>query len=127
MSGSWLRRFIMNLCNAPTLSFPDGVEDFVVYCDASNQGLGCVLMQRGKIHYHPSKANVVVDAVNRKERVKPKRVQAMSMTIQSSIKEKLLATQNEATKEENAPAEMLRGLDPQMDKKEMEVYTLWIE
>nr|GFA34865.1 putative reverse transcriptase domain-containing protein [Tanacetum cinerariifolium]GFA34906.1 putative reverse transcriptase domain-containing protein [Tanacetum cinerariifolium] len=23
-------------------------EDFVVYCDASNQGLGCVLMQRGK-------------------------------------------------------------------------------
>ncbi|GKF59855.1 putative reverse transcriptase domain-containing protein, partial [Tanacetum coccineum] len=26
-----------------------GVEDFVVYCDASNQGLGCVLMQRGKV------------------------------------------------------------------------------
>nr|GEX63959.1 putative reverse transcriptase domain-containing protein [Tanacetum cinerariifolium] len=25
-----------------------GTEDFVVYCDASNQGLGCVLMQRGK-------------------------------------------------------------------------------
>nr|GEV29282.1 hypothetical protein [Tanacetum cinerariifolium] len=24
------------------------IEDFVVYCDASNQGLGCVLMQRGK-------------------------------------------------------------------------------
>ncbi|GKA99359.1 putative reverse transcriptase domain-containing protein [Tanacetum coccineum] len=24
------------------------VEDFVVYCDASNQGLGCVLMQRNK-------------------------------------------------------------------------------
>nr|GEU46428.1 putative reverse transcriptase domain-containing protein [Tanacetum cinerariifolium] len=37
-----------NLCNAPILSFPDGPEDFVVYCDASNQGLGCVLMQRGK-------------------------------------------------------------------------------
>ncbi|GKA66282.1 hypothetical protein Tco_0766090, partial [Tanacetum coccineum] len=26
-----------------------GSEDFVVYCDASNQGFGCVLMQRGKI------------------------------------------------------------------------------
>ncbi|GJV50582.1 putative reverse transcriptase domain-containing protein [Tanacetum coccineum] len=37
-----------NLCNALILSLPDGVEDFVVYCDASNQGLGCVLMQRDK-------------------------------------------------------------------------------
>ncbi|GKB16777.1 zf-CCHC domain-containing protein [Tanacetum coccineum] len=34
-----------NLCNAPILSLPDGVEDFVVYCDASNQRLGCVLTQ----------------------------------------------------------------------------------
>ncbi|GJZ19185.1 putative reverse transcriptase domain-containing protein [Tanacetum coccineum] len=37
-----------NLCDAPVLSLPDGVEDFLVYCDASNQGLGCVLMQRDK-------------------------------------------------------------------------------
>ncbi|GJX49653.1 putative reverse transcriptase domain-containing protein [Tanacetum coccineum] len=37
-----------NLCEAPILSLPDGVEDFVVYYDASNQGLGCVLMQRNK-------------------------------------------------------------------------------
>ncbi|GJR26580.1 putative reverse transcriptase domain-containing protein [Tanacetum coccineum] len=37
-----------NLCNAPILSLPDGIEDFVVYCDASNQWLGCVLMQSGK-------------------------------------------------------------------------------
>ncbi|GJR04330.1 putative reverse transcriptase domain-containing protein [Tanacetum coccineum] len=40
-----------NLCNAPILSLPDGVEDFVVYRDASNQGLSYVLMQRGKRHY----------------------------------------------------------------------------
>nr|GFA91162.1 hypothetical protein [Tanacetum cinerariifolium] len=26
----------------------DGIEDFLVYCDVLNQGLGCVLMQRGK-------------------------------------------------------------------------------
>ncbi|GJX77046.1 putative reverse transcriptase domain-containing protein [Tanacetum coccineum] len=32
-----------NLCNAPILSLPDVLEDFVVYCDASNEGLGCVL------------------------------------------------------------------------------------
>ncbi|GJY44271.1 reverse transcriptase domain-containing protein [Tanacetum coccineum] len=44
-----------NLCNAPILSLPDGVEDFVVYCDASNQGLGCVLMQRDKVIAYASR------------------------------------------------------------------------
>ncbi|GJW79683.1 putative reverse transcriptase domain-containing protein [Tanacetum coccineum] len=34
------------LCNAPVLALPDGPDDFVVYCDASKQGFGCVLMQR---------------------------------------------------------------------------------
>ncbi|GJW63180.1 putative reverse transcriptase domain-containing protein [Tanacetum coccineum] len=42
----------------------------------------------------------------------------MSMTIQSSIKDKMLASQYEASKEENAPAKMLRGLDQQMKEKE---------
>ncbi|XP_076929894.1 uncharacterized protein LOC143594463 [Bidens hawaiensis] len=37
------------LCNAPILALPEGVEDFIVFCDASKQGLGCVLMQRGKV------------------------------------------------------------------------------
>ncbi|GJT95251.1 putative reverse transcriptase domain-containing protein [Tanacetum coccineum] len=37
-----------NLFNAPILSLPDGPHDFVVYYDTSNQGFGCVLMQRGK-------------------------------------------------------------------------------
>ncbi|GJS55046.1 putative reverse transcriptase domain-containing protein [Tanacetum coccineum] len=156
------------LCNAPILSLPDGVEDFVVYCDASNQGLGCVLMQMDKviayasrqlktheknytthdlelgavvfalkiwrhylygtksviytdhkslqhifdqkelnmrqrrwlelfsdyeceIKYHPGKANVVADALSRKERVKPRRVRAMAVTIQSGVKGLILA------------------------------------
>ncbi|GJZ41057.1 putative reverse transcriptase domain-containing protein [Tanacetum coccineum] len=70
-----------------------------------------------EIRYHPGKANVVVDALSRKERVKPKRVRAMSITIQSSIKERLLDAQNEAIKEESAPAKMLRSLDQQMEKK----------
>nr|GEX05704.1 putative reverse transcriptase domain-containing protein [Tanacetum cinerariifolium] len=39
------------------------------------------------------------------------------MTIQSSLKEKLLAAQNEAIKGENAPAELLRGLDKQMETR----------
>ncbi|GKD46710.1 putative reverse transcriptase domain-containing protein [Tanacetum coccineum] len=43
------------LCNAPVLALPDGPEDFVVYCDASCQGLGCVLMQRGKVIAYASR------------------------------------------------------------------------
>nr|GEW08970.1 putative reverse transcriptase domain-containing protein [Tanacetum cinerariifolium] len=70
-----------------------------------------------EIRYHQGKANVVADALSRKKRVKSKRVRAISMTIQSSIKEKLFAAQNKATKKENAPSEMLRGLDQQMEEK----------
>nr|GEV54705.1 hypothetical protein [Tanacetum cinerariifolium] len=158
------------LCNAPVLALSDGPENFVVYSDASRIGLGCVLMQRGKviayasrqlkIHkknyttfdlelgavvfalkiwrhylygtksviymdhknlrhifsqkklnmrqrhwielfsyydceicYHPGKANVVVDALSRKERVKPKRVKAMNIILRSSIKDRILAAQ----------------------------------
>ncbi|GKD13643.1 putative reverse transcriptase domain-containing protein [Tanacetum coccineum] len=41
--------------NAPVLALPDGPEDFVVYCDASCQGLRCVLMQRGKVIAYASR------------------------------------------------------------------------
>ncbi|GJW67355.1 putative reverse transcriptase domain-containing protein [Tanacetum coccineum] len=126
------------LCNAPILALPDGLEDFVVYCYASNLGLGCVLMQRGKLISYASrqlkiheknytthelglgavvfalkilrhyfKENVVADALSRKERIKPKRVRPMNMTIQLSIKDKILAAQNEASEAVNAPPEML--------------------
>nr|GEV21691.1 retrotransposon protein, putative, Ty3-gypsy subclass [Tanacetum cinerariifolium] len=43
------------LCNAHVLALPDGPEDFVVYCDASGLGLGCVLMQRGKVIAYASR------------------------------------------------------------------------
>nr|GEV06074.1 reverse transcriptase domain-containing protein [Tanacetum cinerariifolium] len=118
------------LCDASILilALPEGADDFVVYCDASNQCFGCVLMQRNKaiayasrqlkihkknytthdlelgavvfaikmwrhyfdydyeIRYHPSKASVVADALSRKERAKPRRVRAMSMTIHSALR-----------------------------------------
>ncbi|GJT01622.1 putative reverse transcriptase domain-containing protein [Tanacetum coccineum] len=162
--------------NALVLALPDGPEDFVVYCDTSELGLGCVLMQRGKviayasrqlkiheknyttydlelgavvfalkiwrhylygtksviytdhkslqhifsqkelnmrqrhwielfsdyeceIRYHLGKANVVVDALSSKERVNPKRVRVINMTLQSSIKDRIFAAQKEVVDE----------------------------
>nr|GFD21051.1 putative reverse transcriptase domain-containing protein [Tanacetum cinerariifolium] len=37
------------LSSAPILSFPEGSEDFLVYCDASLKGFGAMLMQREKV------------------------------------------------------------------------------
>ncbi|GJY04556.1 hypothetical protein Tco_0370496 [Tanacetum coccineum] len=41
----------------------------------------------------------------------------MSLTIQSSVKDKILATSSETSKVENTPAKMLRDLDQQMEKR----------
>src|SRR3954471_8177241 len=38
-----------NLTSPPVLAPPDTQKDFVIYCDASRQGLGCVLMQERKV------------------------------------------------------------------------------
>nr|GEY95981.1 reverse transcriptase [Tanacetum cinerariifolium] len=90
------------LCDAPILALPEGPDDFVVYYDASNQG----------------KANVVADALSRKERTKPRRVRAMSMTIHSSIKAKILKAQSEASKNTSTLTKMLKELDKQLERKE---------
>nr|GEY42735.1 putative reverse transcriptase domain-containing protein [Tanacetum cinerariifolium] len=92
------------LCNAPVLALLDGPDDFVVYCDTLNQGF--------------SKANVVVDASSRKERIKPRRVCAMGMTIYSGIKTKGLEALSEAFKDLKAPVEMLQGLKSQLERKD---------
>ena len=73
-----------------------------------------------EIRYHPGKANVVINALSRKERVKPRRVRAMAMTIQYGVRGMILAAQSEAFKQENVLAERLHGLDQQMERKEDE-------
>ncbi|GJZ03205.1 putative reverse transcriptase domain-containing protein [Tanacetum coccineum] len=73
-----------------------------------------------EIRYHPGKANVVADALSRKERLKPRRVRAMAVTIQAGIRETIQAAQSEALKQENILMENLHGLDQQMEKKEGE-------
>lgn len=43
------------LTTAPVLTLPEGTEDFAIYSDASYQGLGCVLMQRGRVIAYASR------------------------------------------------------------------------
>nr|GFC42551.1 putative reverse transcriptase domain-containing protein [Tanacetum cinerariifolium] len=137
------------LCSAPILALPEGSKDFIVYCDASNKGLGAVLMQREKvisyasrqlniheknytthdlelkavvfalkilrhyldydcdIHYHPGKANVIADALSRKEREPPLRVRALVMTIGLDLPRQILNAQTKARKPETSRRKML--------------------
>ncbi|GKE40442.1 putative nucleotidyltransferase, ribonuclease H [Tanacetum coccineum] len=165
------------LGEAPIVALPEGNDDFVVYYDASHQGLGAVLMQREKViayasqqlkpheenytthdlelgavvfalkiwrhylygtkctvftdhkslqrildykelnmrqhcwlelladyDYHPEKANVVADALSRKERVKPLRVRSLVMTLHPKLPSQIFEAQTEAIKEENIKA-----------------------
>ncbi|KAJ9544313.1 hypothetical protein OSB04_024020 [Centaurea solstitialis] len=172
------------LCNAPILALPEGTDNFVVYCDDSHQGLGCVLMQNEKviayasrqlkvheknytthdleigavvftlkiwrhylygtkctiftdhkslqhildqkmlnmrqrrwvellsdydyeIKYHPGKANVVADALSRKERVKPTR----------RAQWEYWKTQRKALKADNLKKETLHKMEKEFEEK----------
>ncbi|GJY08448.1 putative reverse transcriptase domain-containing protein [Tanacetum coccineum] len=64
-----------------------------------------------EIRYHPGKANVIADALSRKERIKPLRVRSLVMTIHPKLPSQILKAQTEALKEENIKAENLRGMD----------------
>nr|GFA49026.1 putative reverse transcriptase domain-containing protein [Tanacetum cinerariifolium] len=43
------------LCSVPILALPEGSEDFIVWCGASNKGLGAVLMQREMVILYASR------------------------------------------------------------------------
>nr|GFA79396.1 putative reverse transcriptase domain-containing protein [Tanacetum cinerariifolium] len=62
------------------------------------------------IHYHPGKANVVVDTLSRKERELPLRVRALVMTIGLDLPRQNLNAQTEARKPENIKEEDVGGM-----------------
>ena len=43
------------LTTTPVLTLPVGSDGYVIYCDASRVGLGCVLLQRDKVIYYASR------------------------------------------------------------------------
>nr|GEY54860.1 hypothetical protein [Tanacetum cinerariifolium] len=61
------------------------------------------------IRYHPRKANIVADALSRKERDKPLRVRALVMTISLNLPKQILEAQIEALKPENLKKEDVGG------------------
>nr|GEV77284.1 putative reverse transcriptase domain-containing protein [Tanacetum cinerariifolium] len=87
------------LCDAPILALLEGADDFVVYYDASNQGFGCVLMQRNK----------VIAYASRQLKIHEKNYTTHDLE---------LGAVSEASKNTSTLTEMLKGLDEQLERKE---------
>nr|GEZ34717.1 putative reverse transcriptase domain-containing protein [Tanacetum cinerariifolium] len=77
-----------------------------------------------EIRYHKGKANVVDDALSRKERIKPLRVRSLVMTIGLDLPKQILGAQTETKKPKNLKKEDVGGMlienskDPKKFRKE---------
>ena len=69
-----------------------------------------------EIRYHPGKANVVADALSRKE-YSDRRVKSLTMTIHSHLFTQVKEAQIEALKSKNVTGEALRGMDKNLETK----------
>nr|GEZ37102.1 putative reverse transcriptase domain-containing protein [Tanacetum cinerariifolium] len=69
-----------------------------------------------EIRYHPRKANVVADALSRKEREKPLRVRSLVLTDHKDLMKQILAAQVESLKEGNVKKEDLGRMQKQIFK-----------
>nr|GFA00098.1 retrotransposon protein, putative, Ty3-gypsy subclass [Tanacetum cinerariifolium] len=69
-----------------------------------------------EIRYHPGKANVVADALSRKERQKPLRVRSLLLTDRQDLMQQILEAQVESLKEGNVQKEDLGRMHKQTFK-----------
>nr|GFB06896.1 putative reverse transcriptase domain-containing protein [Tanacetum cinerariifolium] len=112
------------LYSAPILALPKGSEDFIELNMRQRRWLELLGDYDCEIHYHPGKANVVTDALSRKEREPPLRFRALVMTIGLDLPRQNLNPQNEARKPENIKKEDVGGMlvensrDPEKVRKE---------
>ncbi|KAD3067073.1 hypothetical protein E3N88_34953 [Mikania micrantha] len=102
------------LCTAPILSLLEGCDDFVVYCDASKQGLGCVWMQREK----------VIAYASRQLKVHEKNYTTHGLELGASYPIRIRTAQQEAPKVEDLTHLSLSGTDKQMEVKADVTYYL---
>ena len=70
-----------------------------------------------EIRYHPGKANVVADALSRKE-YSGRRVKSLTMTIHSHLSAQIKEAQLEALKQEAVANENLRGIEKNLEVKD---------
>nr|GEV42014.1 putative reverse transcriptase domain-containing protein [Tanacetum cinerariifolium] len=76
------------------------------------------------IRYHPGKANVVADALSRKEWSRPLRVRALVMTMGLNLPKEILEAQTKELKPENLSAEDVRGmLKKDLPKEKLDPFT----